>query len=139
MQRPLGETLAREAREARGALAALVPPGRVVEVSAAAPRGRLTLAVQFVLDAQRRGGDSQEQPVVQQPTWPAPVQVQPGVVQQPMMPQQPAAASLEQRVVWAEQRIARLEQQTVALSQESQTQRQQLAQTQMEQIGRAHV
>ncbi len=55
MQRILGETLAREAREARGALAALVPPGRVVEVSAAAPRGRLTLAVQFVLDAQRSG------------------------------------------------------------------------------------
>ncbi len=36
-------------------MAALTPEGRLVEVSARVPCGRLTVAVAFVLDAQRRG------------------------------------------------------------------------------------
>lgn len=36
-------------------MAALVPAGRIVEVSASVPSGRLTLAALFVLDAQHRG------------------------------------------------------------------------------------
>lgn len=39
----------------RGPVAALVPAGRVVELSASVAAGKLTLAVLFVLDAQRRG------------------------------------------------------------------------------------
>ncbi len=47
--------LARAPLEGGGALAALVPPGRVVELCAGAAAGRLTLAASFVRAAQAAG------------------------------------------------------------------------------------
>ena len=78
-----------------------------------------------------RGDDDDDppghHPTVTQPTVAQPTTAPPGA---PVPGAQPAV-SFEQRVVWAEQRIVRLEQQDAVTAQELQAMRQQ--------IGRAHV